>query len=99
MAKSYEVIKPNYEKSPVDVINDQVEVIENPPQWSDLQDFIAEATEEVIAQMKSRNPDKVFDESELAQNALNIVRKHVQDQLKVTSVTVLDAKECKERIA
>ena len=65
MAKSYEVIKPNYEKSPVDVINDQVEVIENPPQWSDLQDFIAEATEEVIAQMKSRNPDKVFDESEL----------------------------------
>ena len=46
--------------------------------------------------MKSRNPDKVFDESELAQNALNIVRKHVQDQLKVTSVTVLDAKECKD---
>ena len=94
MAKSYEVIKPNYEKSPVDVINDQVEIIENPPQWSDLQDFISEATEEVIAQMKSRNPDKVFDESELAENALNIVRKHVQDQLKVTSVSFSDSKEC-----
>ena len=94
MAKSYEVVKTNFE-SPVDVINETtVEVIENPPEWSDLQDFIDEATEEVIAEMKKRNPDKVFDEAELQKNALDIVRKHVQDQLTVTTVQVLDPKQC-----
>ena len=92
MAKSNEVIRTNHE-SPIDVIT-EAEIIENPPDWADLQDFINETTEEVVKEMKKRNPDKVYNDSELTESAMQIVRKHLQDQLQVTTVQVPDPKDC-----
>ena len=46
--------------------------------------------------MKSRHPDKPFDDEQLEKDAFEVIAKFLQGQFKTTSTTLPDPKDCQE---
>ena len=46
--------------------------------------------------MKSRHPDKPFDDEQLEKDAFEVIAKFLQGQFKTTTTTLPDPKDCQE---
>ena len=61
-----------------------------------LQDFVDCAVAKVTKEMKSRHPEKSFDDEQLEKDAFAVIAKFLQGQYKTTTTTLSDPKECLE---
>jgi hypothetical protein len=49
-----------------------------------------------MKEMKSRHPDKPFDDEQLEKDAFEVIAKFLQGQFKTTTTTLPDPKDCQE---
>lgn len=91
-AKSFEVITDtlmaNNPTPPATVLNQEFQVMESFPNVENLKEFVDCALAEIIKEMKSRNPDKQFDDEQLEQDALSVISKFLQGQFEVGKATL-----------
>merc|ERR1712223_989496 len=100
-AKSYEVVTDtrlaNTSEVSIDSNGPSVTIMNGEfPDLDDLQEFVDCAVSEVIKEMKSRHPEKSFDDAQLEKDAFAVIAKFLQGQYKTTKTTLPDPKECQE---